>query len=142
MSTAASISKAMHRSGPIQLNYDYVEYLSPWFYKSDPIRKLFVHQLTEDELHRKFVLHGIRFAGCDDGKAKALKLFPESKEQGLERVRANLARMDEAFKTQQEELVAHVVVSHGFHIHHTSTELGSPDHGHAEYCSITGYVLD
>ena len=57
-------------------------------------------------------------------------------------MRANIKRMDETFKSQKETLVAHIVVSHGFHIHHTNTELGNPDQGQVPYCSITGYKLE
>ena len=86
MSTAAQISKEMKRTDPIQLNYDYVEYLSSWYLKHNPIDNLFVHLNSGEELHRKFVLNGIKFIGCEKGRAKANTYFPESKESCIKRV--------------------------------------------------------
>ena len=48
MSTASEISKEMERTEPFELNYDYVEYLSPWYLKKCPIDSLFVHLHPED----------------------------------------------------------------------------------------------
>ncbi len=72
------------------MNYDYVEYLSPWYLKKCPIDSLFVHLHSENELHEKFTLNGVKFNGCDHGRARAKLIFPESRENAIERIRNNI----------------------------------------------------
>lgn len=97
MATAASLAKVINYKKPIKLNYAYSEYMNPWFFKSCPINKLSVHKKKEHELHRDVQLHGAKFIGCENGKKEALKIFPEEKTHGIERVRRNIKQMQEHF---------------------------------------------
>ena len=69
----------MERTEAIQLNYDYIEYLSDWYLKSCPVDELFVHLHSEDELHTKFRLNGVKFVGCGSSRAVAKTIYPESR---------------------------------------------------------------